>query len=116
MIVSMPVDLSDDSELSKFEEKAVKGRYVSAELLKELPNGKVEWRMATSSRAEGSLPQFLTERAMPSSISHVCLSFIFPDLRLIADYDPGTVSGRTGSLEVPPFTPVRTAEGEQETS
>lgn len=45
--------------------------YVSIEQIKELDNGKVEWRMATSSRAEGLIPQFLTERSMPSSISHV---------------------------------------------
>lgn len=76
MIVSVPVDLSDDPELKKLEEKGIQARYVSVELLKELPDGKVEWRMATSSRAEGNLPQFLTERAMPSSIANVCSSII----------------------------------------
>ncbi|THG98688.1 hypothetical protein EW026_g3539 [Hermanssonia centrifuga] len=70
IIVSIPVDLSSDPELAKLEEKGVKARYVSIESLKELDGGKVEWRMATASRAEGNLPQFLTERSMPSSISH----------------------------------------------
>ena len=71
MIVSIPVDLSSDPELAKLEEKGVKARYVSVELLQELPDGKVEWRMASSSRAEGLIPQFFTERAMAASISHV---------------------------------------------
>ncbi|KAI0345341.1 hypothetical protein BDW22DRAFT_1406051 [Trametopsis cervina] len=70
LIVSIPVDLSPDAELAKKEEKGVKARYVSIEQLKELENGKTEWRMATSSRAEGLIPQFLTESSMPSSISH----------------------------------------------
>ena len=71
LIVSIPVDLTPDPELSKLEEKGVKARYVAVERLMELPNGKVEWRMATASRAEGMLPQYMTERAMPSSISNV---------------------------------------------
>jgi len=70
IIVSVPVDLSPDPELASKEEKGVKARYVSIEFLKELEGGKTEWRMATSSRAEGLLPQFLTELSMPSSISH----------------------------------------------
>ena len=71
IIVSIPVDLSPDPSLAKLEEKGVKARYVSVERIAELPDGKVEWRMATASRAEGLIPQFLTERAIPSSISHV---------------------------------------------
>ena len=74
MIVSIPVDLSPDPELAKMEEKGVEARYVSIELLKELPDGKTEWSMATASRAEGFIPQFIAERTMPSSISHVCVS------------------------------------------
>jgi hypothetical protein len=73
--VSIPVDLSPDPELAKLEEHGVKGRYVSAELLTELEDGKTEWRMATASTAGGNIPQFMTENSMPSSISHVCLSF-----------------------------------------
>lgn len=71
IIVSIPVDLSADPELEKMEEKGVKARYVSVEQIKELEGGKTEWKMATSSRAEGLIPQFLTERSMPGSISHV---------------------------------------------
>lgn len=74
--MSIPVDLSPDPELASKEEKGVKARYVSIEQLKELEGGKTEWRMATASRAEGSIPQFLTERSMPGSISHVRHSFL----------------------------------------
>ena len=86
IIVSIPVDLSADPSLAKLEEKGVKARYVSVEELKELPDGKVEWRMATASRAEGFIPQFLTERAVPGSISHVSLhafGLTFPIFRVL---------------------------------
>ena len=72
IIISIPVDLSEDAELAKLEEKGVKGRYVSVELLKELDNGKVEWRMATSSTPGGNIPSFVAESTMASTIAKVC--------------------------------------------
>lgn len=72
IIVSIPVDLSEDAELAKLEEKGVKGRYVSVELLQELDNGKVEWRMATSSTPGGNIPSFVAESTMASTIAKVC--------------------------------------------
>ncbi|EIN07161.1 hypothetical protein PUNSTDRAFT_104692 [Punctularia strigosozonata HHB-11173 SS5] len=68
-IISLPVDLSSEPELAKLEEKGVKGRYVSVERILELPDGKVEWRMATSSTPGGSIPTFVAERSMPGKIS-----------------------------------------------
>ena len=44
---------------------------MSIERIQELENGKVEWRMATSSKAGGLIPQFMTELSMGSSISKV---------------------------------------------
>jgi len=71
MIVSIPIDLSGpgDEDLAKKEEKGVKGRYVSVEQVLELENGKVEWRMATSSTPGGSIPSFVAEGSMASQIS-----------------------------------------------
>ncbi|CAL1705144.1 unnamed protein product [Somion occarium] len=69
IIVSIPIDLSDDLELSKLEEHGVKGHYTSVERLMELESAKVEWRMATSSTPGGSIPQFITERTMAGKIS-----------------------------------------------
>lgn len=71
IIVSIPVDVTDSEEYAKLEEKGVKGRYVAVERLQELENGKVEWRMATSSTPGGSIPQFVAESSMASTISHV---------------------------------------------
>ena len=73
MVISIPVDLTgpDDEELAKLEEKGTKGRYVSVERLLELDDGKVEWRMATSSTPGGSIPSFVTESSMPGQISAV---------------------------------------------
>jgi len=76
LIVSIPVDLSDDAELAKLEEKGVKGRYVSVERLKELDNGKVEWRMATSSTPGGNIPKFIAESSMGSTISRDVTHFL----------------------------------------
>ncbi|KAG7092670.1 hypothetical protein E1B28_009005 [Marasmius oreades] len=69
MVVSIPIDLSADPELSKLEEKGVKGRYVSVERLLELENGNTEWRMATSSTPGGSIPDFLVVMNMNSKIA-----------------------------------------------
>ncbi|KAK7020477.1 DUF3074 domain-containing protein [Favolaschia claudopus] len=69
IIVSMAVDLSDDQDLAKLEEKGVKGRYVSVERLTELEDGNVEWRMATSSTPGGSIPTYFVERSLPSQIA-----------------------------------------------
>jgi len=69
LFVSIPIDLSSDPELAKLEEKGVKGRYVSVESIKQLPNGNTEWRMATSSTPGGRIPSFIVEGTMASSIS-----------------------------------------------
>ena len=69
----MPVDLSapEYADLAKKEEKGIKGRYTSVERLMELPNGKVEWRMATCSTPGGNIPQVIAEKTMASKISEV---------------------------------------------
>jgi len=69
LFISIPVDLTSDPELAKLEEKGVKGRYVSVESLTELPTGKTEWRMATSSNPGGRIPSFLVDSTMASTIS-----------------------------------------------
>ncbi|KAI9466168.1 hypothetical protein BJY52DRAFT_329974 [Lactarius psammicola] len=69
LFVSIPVDLTSEPELAKLEERGVKGRYVSVESLTELPSGKTEWRMATSSSPGGRIPALLVENTMASTIS-----------------------------------------------
>jgi len=69
LFISIPVDLTSDPELAKLEEKGIKGRYVSVECLTELPSGKTEWRMATSSSPGGRIPTFLVDNTMASTIS-----------------------------------------------
>jgi hypothetical protein len=76
-IISLAIDLSDEKELASKEEKGVQGRYVSVEYLKELPDGNTEWSMATSSTPGGSIPKFIAERSIPSSIAWVRLSSNF---------------------------------------
>ncbi|KAI0372923.1 hypothetical protein BV20DRAFT_963358 [Pilatotrama ljubarskyi] len=76
IIVSLPVDLSDNADLAKMEEKGVKGRYASVERIQELENGKVEWRMATSSTPGGKIPQFVAESSMASTISRDVTHFL----------------------------------------
>lgn len=74
--MSIPIDLSDEPELVKLEEKGVKGRYVSVERLQELENGNVEWRMATSSTPGGNIPSFIAESTMDSAISQDVTHFL----------------------------------------
>ncbi|KAF7363586.1 DUF3074 domain-containing protein [Mycena sanguinolenta] len=68
-IVSIPVDLTEDQELAKLEEKGVRGRYVSVERILELEDGTIEWRMATSSTPGGSIPTYFVESSMASQIA-----------------------------------------------
>src|SRR6202012_5192094 len=70
-VISLAVDLSDDPELAQKEEKGVRGRYVSVEHLKELPDGKTEWSMATCSTPGGIIPKFVAESSIPGSIAWV---------------------------------------------
>jgi len=67
-IISIPVDVSEDPEMKAKEEKSVKGRYCSVELIKESKDGLVEWSMATSSTPGGMIPQYFTEKSIPSQI------------------------------------------------
>jgi len=77
LIISIPVDLSNEPELAKIEEKgAAKGRYVCVERVKELSNGNVEWKLATSSTPGGNIPQFMVDRSMPGLISNDVPQFL----------------------------------------
>ena len=71
MIVSIPIDLSEDHDLVKLERKGTKGRYVAVERILELDDGEVEWRMATSANPGGMIPSFITESSMPGQIAAV---------------------------------------------
>jgi len=84
IVVSIPIDLTSpgDEELAKFEERGVKGRYVSVERIMELENGNIEWCMATSSTPGGSIPNFIAESSMSGKIASVIESFsTIPPLR-----------------------------------
>ncbi|EKM55162.1 uncharacterized protein PHACADRAFT_255589 [Phanerochaete carnosa HHB-10118-sp] len=76
LVISIPLDLTPIPDFAKLEEKRVQGRYVSIERIKDLGDGRLEWRMATSSKAGGLLPQSLTEMSMPSSIAHDVPGFV----------------------------------------
>ncbi|EIN07162.1 hypothetical protein PUNSTDRAFT_144698 [Punctularia strigosozonata HHB-11173 SS5] len=67
-VVMLPVDLSDEPELSEREQKgAVQGRCAKVERIMELPNGNVEWRCACSLTVGGNIPAFVVERMLPGS-------------------------------------------------
>jgi len=65
------VDVADDAELAKLEEKGVRARYASVERLQEVDGGKVHWQMATSSTPGGMIPPFIAEMSIDSQISAV---------------------------------------------
>jgi len=100
--VSIPITLisPEDEDLAVLEEKGVKGRYASAERILELPGDKVEWRMAVSSSAGGLIPQFISDVALPETVSRVWLSsliyrfnaddiFTLPGCAVVFEVDAG---------------------------
>lgn len=76
LIISIPVDLSGQDDLSKLEEKGVRGRYACVERFVELENGNTEWRMASSGSSGGFVPSLLTNGMMSSSIAKVNFFFL----------------------------------------
>lgn len=88
IIVSIPVDVSGDAEMSQAELKGARGRYVAVERIQELENGKTEWRsvsmfcsrtsmmktiyvrMATSSTPGGSIPSFVAQASIPGTVTN----------------------------------------------
>jgi hypothetical protein len=70
MVVSIPIDLTDDAALAAIEEKGIKGRYASVERLTERADGTTLWEMATSSSPGGSIPTFVAENSIPGQIAN----------------------------------------------
>lgn len=70
VVVSIPVPDFGTSEKSRLarERGAQVARYVSVERVRQLPDGQVEWLMATASDAGGVLPQFVQNLAMPGIV------------------------------------------------
>jgi hypothetical protein len=80
IVVSIPIDLTgpDDEELAKLEEHGIHARYVSVEWIKDLGEGRTEWRMAVSSATGGLLPSFIVEASLPKEIAKVIPIFPSP--------------------------------------
>ncbi|KAF7985127.1 hypothetical protein HWV62_9047 [Athelia sp. TMB] len=99
-IVSIPIDLADDPELAKLEEKGVKGRYTSVERLQEVEGGKVSWHMATSSTPGGSIPTFVAEGSIDGQIANDVPHFIkwFHKVRSAAPVSPEAVAPQEETL------------------
>lgn len=53
----------------KIDSNLVKGRYVSVEVVTQLPDGQVEWAMCTTSDAGGWLPQFVQRPEMTKAVA-----------------------------------------------
>lgn len=109
------MDLSDDPELLKLEEKGTRGHYTSVESIKELEDGRVEWRMATSSTPGGRIPNFIVESTMAGQIAAVSLTVsLHKDSDAMLD-DTDSMSRRmsltscTGTTASGPRTPLRRA-------
>ncbi|KAG8883471.1 hypothetical protein FRB99_004574 [Tulasnella sp. 403] len=75
-IVSVPFDSRSDSSLASMEQPGVRGRYAAVERILELEDGRVEWRMATSSTPGGAIPDFLSGPSIPKTISHDVKHFL----------------------------------------
>ncbi|EJD44162.1 hypothetical protein AURDEDRAFT_152230 [Auricularia subglabra TFB-10046 SS5] len=85
VVVQLPVDVSGSDELKGTDHAfrtdhghahVVRGRYASAERLRKLDDGRVEWLMATSSAAGGNIPQFVQDMSIPGQIAHDVPKFL----------------------------------------
>ncbi|KAJ7820725.1 hypothetical protein B0H14DRAFT_2599799 [Mycena olivaceomarginata] len=110
-VVHLPVDLTgpDNEVLLAHEERGIKGRYNCVEKITDLPDGRTEWRLVTSSTPAGSIPKSLAENTLPARISLDITSFI--DWYYTCYLKPKTFEKDTtlgGSALVPVF-PARIA-------
>ncbi|EQL34898.1 hypothetical protein BDFG_03339 [Blastomyces dermatitidis ATCC 26199] len=74
--IQLPIHFSAIPPSLSLPKDAVRGKYVSVELVRILPDtkdsaapGKIEWVMATSSKARGWIPEFLQHSAIPDAIA-----------------------------------------------
>ncbi|KZT58316.1 hypothetical protein CALCODRAFT_403351, partial [Calocera cornea HHB12733] len=67
LIVSLPYTPSPEEE--KLLKKSVRGKYCSIERIRQLGNGKTEWRMAVQSTTMGAIPGWVQELGVPGKIS-----------------------------------------------
>ncbi|KAJ9095240.1 hypothetical protein QFC21_005606 [Naganishia friedmannii] len=77
MNISVPFDHPLCLSKQVNEKNRVRGRYISVECVREIEVGdKVEWLMATSSDAGGSIPQFLTDWSLAGKVTEDVPSFV----------------------------------------
>jgi len=75
-VISIPFDTRSDEALMSLEEKGVRGRYAAVERIRELEDGQVEWRVATTTTVGGYVPDWFTGRAVPAAIAEDVLQFV----------------------------------------
>jgi Protein of unknown function (DUF3074) len=66
LVIQVPVTHHDAPERPA---QYIRGKYASIEAVSERSETVTEWRMVTQSSPEGSIPAFVTERAMPGKIA-----------------------------------------------
>jgi len=104
-VVSIPVDVhtdAGDAELAKSDFKGVRGRYVSIERVQERDDGKVEWRMATSSTPGGNIPNFIVQKSTPGQVANDVPMFL-KWLHSERDYFKRGIEGSDEQSEAPPM-------------
>ncbi|KAG8940779.1 hypothetical protein FRC04_005048 [Tulasnella sp. 424] len=75
-IISIPFDPRSDEGLLSLEERGIRGRFAAVERLRELEDGTVEWRVATTTTIGGFVPDWVTSRAVPKAIAEDVLQFL----------------------------------------
>jgi len=107
-VVSVPFDTSTDPECQQLEGMwgkggrggvGVRGKYAAVEWIREVGDGKLEWRMATTSSPGGRIPKFLAEAATPKAIAR--------DVKHFLDWK-GRNRGDSGPVSTGPNPPVPT--------
>jgi Protein of unknown function (DUF3074) len=71
-VISRPVTHPD----APHQAHHTRGVYESIEFVRDLGDGGIEWLMATASSPEGSIPAWVSERAIPGQISNDVPAFL----------------------------------------
>ncbi|KLT43118.1 hypothetical protein CC85DRAFT_259215 [Cutaneotrichosporon oleaginosum] len=112
MNISLPFAHPECPEKRGPEKARVRGKYVSVERVRELDEGRTEWRMATSSDAGGSIPRFVTNSALPKSIAEDVPSFLRWMMKRYSAAGSGSGSGtgtdKAGAADQTPTTAAAT--------
>ncbi|KAG8980644.1 hypothetical protein FRB94_010045 [Tulasnella sp. JGI-2019a] len=75
-IISVPFDTSGDEAMLAMEERGIRGKYAAIQRIKELEDGHVELRKASTTTMGGLIPDWFITRSVPANMAQDIGRFI----------------------------------------